>query len=231
MPTALITGASRGLGLEFATQYAKAGWQVIATCRDPGKADALRALAGAGNGLVQIEALDVGDAAGTRRLAGAVGKRPIDLVIANAGLYGTRDQGLKDLDDAEWGEVMRINVMAPMRLAALLTDSVAASTGKQMAFVSSRLGSMASNEEGGGYVYRSSKAALNAVVKSLSVDLKPRGITAVALHPGWVRTDMGGPSAPLDAPTSVSGMVKVLAGLKPKDSGTLIEYTGQTVPW
>ena len=135
MPTALITGASRGLGLEFATQYAKAGWQVIATCRTPGKADALRALAGGSNGLVQIEALDVGDAAATRRLAGAVGKRPIDLLLANAGLYGSRDQGLKDLDDAEWGEVLRINVMAPMRLAALLTDALGASAGQGDALV------------------------------------------------------------------------------------------------
>jgi NAD(P)-dependent dehydrogenase (short-subunit alcohol dehydrogenase family) len=231
MPTALITGASRGLGLEFATQYAKAGWQVIATCRSPDKADALRALAGGSNGLVQIETLDVGDAAATRRLAGAVGRRPIDLMVANAGLYGAREQALGDLDDDSWSEVMRVNVMAPLRLAALLSDAVAASKGKQMAFVSSRLGSMASNDDGGGYIYRSSKAALNAVVKSLSVDLKARGITAVALHPGWVRTDMGGPSAPIDAPTSVAGMVTVLAGLKPQDSGKLIEYTGQTVPW
>lgn len=231
MPTALITGASRGLGLEFAKQYAAAGWQVIAACRSPQKADALRALAGGAGGRVEIEALDVVDAAATRRLAGALGKRPIDLMIANAGVYGAREQGLGDLDDADWSEVMRVNVMAPTRLAALLADAVAASTGKQMAFVSSRLGSMASNAEGGGYIYRSSKAALNAVVKSLSVDLAARGITAVALHPGWVRTDMGGPSAPVDAPTSVSGMVKVLAGLKPKDSGTLIEYTGTPIPW
>jgi NAD(P)-dependent dehydrogenase (short-subunit alcohol dehydrogenase family) len=231
MPTALITGASRGLGLEFATQYAKAGWQVIATCRAPEKADGLRALAGGSNGLVQIEALDVADAAGTRRLAGAVGKRPIDLMIANAGLYGTREQGLGDLDDTQWGEVMRVNVMAPLRLAALLSDAVASSAGKQMAFVSSRLGSMAANDDGGGYIYRSSKAALNCVVKSLSVDLAKRGITTVALHPGWVRTDMGGPNADIDAPTSVSGMVKVLAGLKPADSGKLIEYTGRPIPW
>lgn len=231
MPTALITGASRGLGLEFAKQYAKAGWQVIATCRAPDKADGLRALAGGSGGAVEIEALDVADAAATRLVAGALKKRPIDLLIANAGLYGTRDQGLGDLDDAEWGEVMRVNVMAPFRLAALMTDAVASSQGKQMAFVSSRLGSIASNEEGGGYIYRSSKAALNAVVKSLAIDLKQRGITAVALHPGWVRTDMGGPGAPLDAPTSVSGMVKVLAGVKAKDSGKLIEYSGQTLPW
>jgi NAD(P)-dependent dehydrogenase (short-subunit alcohol dehydrogenase family) len=152
-------------------------------------------------------------------------------MIANAGLYGTREQGLGDLDDTQWGEVMRVNVMAPLRLAALLSDAVASSTGKQMAFVSSRLGSMAANDDGGGYIYRSSKAALNCVVKSLSVDLAKRGITTVALHPGWVRTDMGGPNADIDAPTSVSGMVKVLAGLKPADSGKLIEYTGQPIPW
>jgi NAD(P)-dependent dehydrogenase (short-subunit alcohol dehydrogenase family) len=231
MPTLLITGASRGLGLEFVRQYVKAGWQVIATCRAPDKADALRALAGGANGAVEIEAYDVIDAESAQRLATKIGKRPIDLLLANAGVIGPRDYTPATVDDAAWGEVMRVNVMAPLRIATLLTDAVAASDRKLMAFISSRLGSMAVNETGGLYVYRSSKAALNAVVKSLAVDLAPRGITTVALHPGWVKTDMGGPSADIDAVTSVTGMVRVLGSVAAADSGRLINYSGEPIPW
>jgi len=230
MPTVLITGAARGLGLEFARQYAKAGWEVVATCRTPDHATALGALARGAEGRVAVAALDMLDAPGARRLVQGLGRRPIDLLIANAGLLGPRDY-TPDVDDAEWGEVMRVNVMAPLRLAMLLTDAVAASTRKQMAFVSSHLGSIASNSSGGLYVYRSSKAALNAVVKSLAVDLGPRGITAVALHPGWVKTDMGGPNADLEPTTSIAGMIKVLDKLKRGDSGKLIDYRGTVLPW
>jgi len=144
MPTVLITGASRGLGLEFVRQYLKAGWQVIATCRAPDKADGLRAVAGGANGKVEIEVYDVTDAPSAERLAIKVGKRPIDHLIANAGVIGPRDYTPATVDDATWGEVMRVNVMAPLRIATLLTDAVAVSERKLMAFVSSRLGSMGS---------------------------------------------------------------------------------------
>jgi NAD(P)-dependent dehydrogenase (short-subunit alcohol dehydrogenase family) len=231
MPTVLITGASRGLGLEFARQYAGAGWRVIATCRAPEKADALRVVAAAAEGRVAIEPLDVIDRAGSTRLVKMLGKRPIDLLIANAGVMGPRSYAPTTVDDTAWGEVMRINVMAPLRLAMLLADQVAASERKQMAFVSSRLGSIGANSTGGLYVYRSSKAALNAVVKGLAVDLAARGITAVALAPGWVKTDMGGPHADLDAATSIAGMRRVLDGLTPAESGRLIEHTGEILPW
>jgi NAD(P)-dependent dehydrogenase (short-subunit alcohol dehydrogenase family) len=231
MPTVLITGASRGLGLEFVRQYDAAAWQVIATCRTPDKAPALRKLADAAGGRIEIEALDVVDADATQRLAAKLGRRPIDLLIANAGVMGPRDYAPDKVDDTTWSEVMRVNLMAPTRLASLLTGAVAASERKLMAFVSSRLGSMASNNSGGLYVYRASKAALNAVVKSLAVDLAEQRITTVALHPGWVRTDMGGSGADIDAVTSVTGMVKVLGKLGPADSGSLIDYSGQTLPW
>ena len=194
MPTVLITGASRGLGLEFARQYAEAGWQVIATCRTPAKATKLDTIARAAAGRVEVAALDVGDGAATRRLAASLKRRALDVMIANAGVLGPLDYTPGKHDD-DWAEVMEVNVMAPLRLAMALTEAVAASARKQMAFLSSQMGSIANNTDGGLYVYRSSKAALNAVVKSLAIDLKPRGITAVALHPGWVRTDMGGPSA------------------------------------
>jgi NAD(P)-dependent dehydrogenase (short-subunit alcohol dehydrogenase family) len=231
MPTLLITGASRGLGLEFTRHYAMAGWQAIATCRNPERADALRAFADRAGGRVEIVALDVTDPEASRRLAAGIGGRPIDVLIANAGIAGPRDAAPTDIDEAAWAEVMRVNVMAPLRLAGLLTDAVAASERKLMAFISSRLGSMAANQTGGGYIYRSSKAALNAVVKSLAIDLAKRGITAVALHPGWVKTDMGGPGADIDAATSVAGMAHVLERITLGDSGRLITYSGEPLPW
>ena len=230
MPTVLLTGASRGLGLEFARQYAEAGWRVIATCRKPAEASALRALAERSADRMRVVALDVADPAATERLAEALRGTPLDILLANAGLLGPRDYS-PGLDDAVWGEVMRVNVMAPLRLASLLTESVAASERRLMGFVSSRMGSMASNDSGGLYVYRSSKAALNAVVKNLAIDLAPRGITTVALHPGWVRTDMGGANADLDVATSVAGMVAVLGRMTAADSGRLINYTGEILPW
>ena len=230
MPTVLITGASRGLGLEFVRQYAKAGWDVIATCRTPDRARDLAKLAKEADGSVEVAALDMLDPPGTQRFAKARAERPIDLLIANAGLVGPRDEVLTGDDDA-WTEVMRVNVMAPARLAMLLADTVAASKLKQMAFISSQMGSIANNTDGGMYAYRSSKAALNAVVKSLAIDLKAQGITAVALHPGWVRTDMGGSSADIAPSTSITGMVKVLEALKRADSGKLIDYKGKVLPW
>jgi NAD(P)-dependent dehydrogenase (short-subunit alcohol dehydrogenase family) len=230
MPTVLITGASRGLGLEFARQYADAGWHVIATCRSPAKATKLNTIARGAEGRVEVAALDVSDGAATKRLATSLKRRAVDVMIANAGLLGPVDYTPGKDDDA-WAEVMGVNVMAPLRLALALTDAVAASARRQMAFVSSQMGSIANNTDGGLYVYRSSKAALNAVVKSLSIDLKPRGITAVALHPGWVRTDMGGASADIAPSTSIAGMIKVLGTLKRADSGKLIDYRGKTLPW
>lgn len=231
MPTLLITGASRGIGLEFVRQYAQAGWQVIATCRSPEKADGLRALAGGANGLVEIGALDVTDVAATQDLGKRMSGRPIDLLIANAGIYGPREYSPSDFDEAAWVEVMRTNVMAPLRLAGVLTESVAASERKQMAFISSHLGSMARNVTGGGYIYRSSKAALNAVVKTLAVDLRARGLTTLALHPGWVRTDMGGSKADIDVVTSVTGLIRTIANATPEDSGRLFDYSGEPIPW
>ncbi|MBI3517239.1 MAG: SDR family oxidoreductase [Proteobacteria bacterium] len=230
MSTVLITGVSRGLGLEFARQYARAGWQVIATCRTPDRARDLAKLAKEADGRIEVAALDMLDPPGTQRFAKVRARQPIDLLVANAGLVGPHDIVPTDDDDA-WTEVMRVNVMAPTRLAMLLADAVAASRLKQMAFVSSHLGSITSNQSGGLYVYRSSKAELNAVVKSLAIDLKARGITAVALHPGWVRTDMGGSNADIAPSTSIAGMVKVLAGLKRADSGRLIDYKGTVLPW
>jgi NAD(P)-dependent dehydrogenase (short-subunit alcohol dehydrogenase family) len=225
MPTVVITGASRGLGFEFAKQYKADGWSVIATCRDPAKADALKALG------VRIEALDVDSAAQTKALAERLSGESIDLLILNAGIYGPRTTGYQDLDEGAWAEVLRTNVMAPLRLAVAMAETLSNGGMKKLAFVSSRMGSIGANDSGGAYIYRSSKAALNAVIKSFALDTRELGLTAISLHPGWVRTDMGGPSAAIDPTTSVTGMRAVVAKAQFSDSGSFFNYDGAEIPW
>jgi len=127
--------------------------------------------------------------------------------------------------------VLRINTLGPLKMAESFVTQVAASGQKKIVTLSSILGSVGANEAGGMYSYRSSKAAVNAVMKSLSIDLKSRGIIAVPIHPGWVRTDMGGPGADIDVQTSVAGMVRVIGGLTTADSGKFFNYAGELLPW
>lgn len=226
MPTLLLTGANRGIGLEFARQYAADGWAVIATCRDPGRAKAL----GEVKGTVEIERLDVADAGQIESLASRLGSRPIDLLINNAAIAGRRSASLGALDVAEWMEVLRTNVVAPVKVAERLAGNVAAAESGRIVTITSRLGSIAENS-GGYYSYRSSKAAVNQVMRCLAVDLRRRRITVVVMNPGWVRTDMGGRGAPLSAADSVAGMRRVIAGLKPSDTGGFFSYDGKQIPW
>jgi len=227
MPTVIITGASRGLGLEFARQYAGEGWRVVAACRRPDQADDL---AGIGRG-VEVRKLDVRDLVQINALAKGMGGEPVDLLINNAGIYGPRDVALGAIDYEAWEEVLRVNVLGPLRVAESLLENVAASEHKKMAFLSSRMGSMGENRSGGSYIYRSSKAALNAVVKSLAIDLAPRGIACLALHPGWARTDMGGPEAEVTAHDGVAGLRQVIAAAGPERSGRFVNYDGAAIAW
>ena len=198
MPTCLITGASRGIGLEFTKQYAADGWSVIATCRRPEEATTLRYL----QGDVRVEPLDVSDFARIEALGRKMEGRPIDVLINNAGLYGPRIVPYDIVDYAAWAEVLRINTMAPLKVASVFARNVAWSRSKTIVSVTSAMGSIAENASGGSYIYRSSKAALNAVMRSLAIDLKPKEIVVAVLHPGWVRTDIGGPGAPTAAASS-----------------------------
>ncbi len=227
MPTALITGANRGLGLEFTRQYAADGWRVIATCRDPLKAQGLAPL----QGDVEVHTLDITDNAQIQALAKALKKEPVDLLLNNAGVYGPKPVKLGGVDYAVWADVMRINAMAPLKVSECFLDHLVAGRQKKIVTISSKMGSMKDNEAGGGYIYRSSKAALNAVMKSLSIDLKSRGITVALLHPGWVRTDMGGPSGLIDAEESVTGMRRVIDGLSMAATGCFYNYDGSEIPW
>jgi NAD(P)-dependent dehydrogenase (short-subunit alcohol dehydrogenase family) len=226
MPTVLITGANRGLGLEFARQYAARGWAVLACCRRPDEARELAAIRGP-----EIHALDVRDLEAVAALARSLKGRPIDLLLNNAGVYGPNKMTLGHLDYAAWQEVFAVNVLAPARLAECFVENVAASDRKLIACISSKMGSIAANAGGGHYLYRSSKAALNAVVKSLAIDLRGRGVTVVTLHPGWVRTDMGGADADLAIPESVAGVIGVLDKVGIEESGRFFDYDGSEIPW
>ncbi|MGQ0665042.1 MAG: SDR family oxidoreductase [Pseudomonadota bacterium] len=227
MPTLFVTGAGRGLGLEFARQFAAEDWRVIATVRDPLQGAGLAALGGG----VEVHRLDVADRTAIAALAGELEGRAIDVLLCNAGVYGARGRTFGDTDYADWERTIRVNVMAPMALAEAFVEHVGASERKLIAMMSSRMGSMAENTEGGAVAYRSSKAALNAVVKTLSIDLAKRRIAVVALHPGWVKTDMGGPRAEIGPKESIDGLRAVIKGLRLADSGKLYAYDGRVLAW
>ena len=224
MPSIFITGASRGLGLEFTRQYAAAGWSVTAACREPARARDLAVLS------VETVALDLADGSSIQRAAERLAGRSFDIVLNNAGLYGEGQQ-FGRLSEAEWERVMLVNAIAPVKLTEAFLPHLLAGQKKLLVFMTSKMGSIADNSSGGAYIYRSSKAALNAAVKSLSIDLAPRGVTALLLHPGWVQTDMGGPTATLTIEQSVPAMVKVIDGLTPADNGRFLQYDGAELPW
>ena len=223
MPRALITGANRGLGLEFTRQYVRDGWQVIGCCRNP---DAASELATAGAEIMKLDVTQAADVtAASKRLAGT----SIDLVVCNAGIAGARAAVLSPITQADFDQVMRTNVLGPMWISAALAEHV--QPGGKIAYLSSRMGSIGAMSNAGSALYRASKAALNAVVKAVALELASRGVTAIALHPGWVKTDMGGAGADLDVETSVAGMRAVIEGAGPRVSGHFLDYTGKEIPW
>ena len=227
MPTVFITGASRGLGLEFARQYCTDDWRVIATCRDPAKAETLSAIGGG----LRIAALDVDDGASIASLAEKLKGESIDVLINNAGIFGPKDLTRDNVDYDAWGRVFRTNVMGPLAVSSALLSNVENSEGKSIATVTSRMGSIGDTTGGEEYIYRSSKAAVNMVMTCLANELAGDGVKVVLLHPGWVKTDMGGPDAAIDAKESVTGMRTVIAGLKESDSGGFLNYDGTEIPW
>ena len=230
MPHALITGANRGIGLEHARQLLERTWTVTAAVRDPDAADDLKAL-DPGDGRLKIVAYDASDLTAAETLKSQV-EGPIDILFANAGVMGPRTQDdHRTAASEDFLNVIRINSVAPLALAAAFADQVADSQMKVIALQSSRMGSIADNESGGRYVYRASKAALNAVGKSLSVDLKDKGIIVLVLHPGWVRTDMGGPNGLITVKECVDGQLDLIARANPAMNGRFFHSNGQDLPW
>ena len=232
MKTILITGANRGIGLEFSRQYAMAGWYVLACCRHPETADALNNLAAQYSEQMTVYALDVTKHEQIEHLSQTLSNQPIDLLVNNAGIYPTsRSDGFGKTDYEAWASAFRVNTMAPLKMAESFIAHVSKSNLRTIVTITSKMGSVADNQRGGSYVYRSSKAAVNIVVKSLAIDLESAGITAVLLHPGWVRTEMGGPNGLISTEQSVTGMRQVISNLTQADSGKFYAFDGQIVPW
>lgn len=226
MPTVLITGANRGLGLEFARQYAAEGWRVHAACRAPKRATELAGI----KGDVAVHALDVTDSGAITALVDALGDDAIDVLVNNAGVYGRR-QSFGHIDYGGWESVLRTNALAPIAVTEAFVPALQRAERPRVALITSRMGSIADNTSGGFYAYRSSKAALNAAGRSLALDLKAQGIIVLMLHPGWVRTDMGGAGAPLEPRDSIGRLRQIIDGAKMTDSGRFFSHDGSEVPW
>lgn len=223
-PTVLITGANRGLGLEFARQYAADGWSVIGAARSPGKADELNALS------VEVVQLDVTNPASVDALAESLAGRPIDLLINNAGIF-PRVNKIEEINLDDYSRTIAVNTLGPVRVTRALLPNLRLGNRKTIVNITSRLGSIALNDFGSFYGYRESKAALNMFTKTLAIELHPEGFTCLTIHPGWVKTDMGGANASLTPEESIRGMRAVIQKLGPADTGTYWSYSGEKVPW
>lgn len=225
--TVLITGANRGLGLEFARQFTEKGYTVIGTARSPGEAHELRDTG------ARIVELDVADSASVRAMADELQGKTIDILINNAGIWGHDAGSFTGLEVDKLEQTFQVNTLGPMRVTRALYDNLLAGEGRIILNISSIAGSIGRSNggRGGGYGYRMSKAALNMFNKNLSLELADKGFICVVLHPGWVQTDMGGERAPLEPEESISGMIRVIEGLDDSDNGRFYDYTGKELPW
>ena len=228
MPSILISGSSRGLGLEFARQYAADGWRVHATCRDPEHADRLHAL-GAPN--ISLHRLDVASEESIHALAAEMRGVPLDIVLANAGINEPRAVTPDTVTRADWLDVITVNTFAPLALAGALKANLLAGEQKKAVAMSSLMGSIGSNDWGTQYVYRASKSALNALWRNLSVDWRADSIICALMRPGFVQTEMTNFKGDLLPEETVRGMRSVLARLTMADSGCYHSYDGKQLPW
>ena len=231
MPSVLITGANRGIGFEFARQYLADGCQVYATCRDPASATELSNLAGTHGHRLRILALEVTEPASIKAAAAELDGQLIDLLLNNAGVGGARGQTIGNIDYEAWAKVLDVNTMGPLRVSEAFVEHVARSERKLIVTLTSGMGSIADNTSGGSIAYRSSKAAVNMVMRSLAIDLAPLSITCVVVNPGWVRTDMGGPNASLTPAESVMRLRRLIDTLGPTQSGKFFNHDGREYAW
>jgi NAD(P)-dependent dehydrogenase (short-subunit alcohol dehydrogenase family) len=227
----LITGTSRGIGLEMVKYGIEQNWRVFACCRHPQQASSLLSVASLASGRVSVHVADMNELATIQALAYELRNEAIDILINNAGVYGSDKNSFGNVDAQSWLKTFQVNSIAPLKVAEALIEQVRVGDKKIIACMTSKMGSMADNGYGNSYIYRSSKAALNAVVKSMSIDLRDDGIKCVALHPGWVKTDMGGPNAEITARESVTRLFDIILSLKLKDSGRFVDIDGSDIPW
>ncbi len=228
-PLALIVGANRGIGLGVVKEFLSHGWDVVATARRPAEAHDLSALAEAHPGRIEIKPLDMNDPAAVDGFAAHLGARPLDVALVNAGVSGPEHRSASKASAEEIGALMFTNAIAPIRLARHLVEHIRAGTGV-LAFTSSVMGSVALNP-GGHELYRASKAALNSLSRGLYSELGARKLTLLTLHPGWVRTDMGGSSAAVSVEDSAHGLVEVLIAQKGRHHHAFLDYTGKEIAW
>jgi NAD(P)-dependent dehydrogenase (short-subunit alcohol dehydrogenase family) len=231
MPTVLVTGANRGLGLEFVRQYLKDGAAVIAACREPAAAQPLAQLARDYHSALRLLEVDVADGASVKRAAAHAPQGAIDILINCAGVMGHPGQRLGSIDYDDWMHVLEVNVLGVARMSEAFLERIAQSERRLIVTITSGMGSIGDNTSGGAIPYRTSKAAVNMVMRSAALDLKARGITCVVMNPGWVKTDMGGPNAKLSAQQSIAAMRAIIARIELKDSGRFYNYDGSEYPW
>lgn len=227
----LITGANRGIGLEMVRYTMEQGWRIFACCRNPHNADNLFNIAKLSSGQISVHIADMMELSTLQALSYELRNDPIDILMNNAGVYGSDKNIFGAVDVDSWLQTFQVNSIAPLKMVEAFSEQLFMGNRKLVACMSSKMGSMADNGYGNSYIYRSSKAALNAVVKSLSIDLKEKGIISVALHPGWVKTDMGGENAEITTRECVEQIFNNLASLTLKDSGRFIDIDGSDIPW
>ncbi|WP_455222247.1 SDR family oxidoreductase [Kaarinaea lacus] len=232
MNSVLITGSNRGLGLEWVRQYASDKWRVFATCRYPEQANDLQAVASQSDNIT-IHRLDVTRAEELAALGNELTGEPIDILVNNAGVYHEQwgQDPLGHINYDNWQHTMMVNTLGPMRVSEALIKNIAQSKRKLIVSITSHMGSIADITSANDYAYRSSKAALNASMKGLSIEIRTLGVGVLLLHPGWVRTRMGGDSAPLSTQQSVDGMRKLVDRFKLSRSGNFYRYDGTSMPW
>jgi NAD(P)-dependent dehydrogenase (short-subunit alcohol dehydrogenase family) len=232
MKTVLITGANRGIGLELSHQYYQSGWHVIACIRHSNHSAALnKLLEQPSKGLLTIYNVDVTIPDHINRLSAQLENHSIDILINNAGVWGGDNQTLEAFEVANCLDVFKVNTIAPLLMTRAFLPYIENSQLKIIANVSSIMGSISLNTTGSDYIYRTSKAALNAITKNLSIELETKGITVIALHPGWVQTDMGGTQAAITPQESCQGILKLLNSLTLEDSGRFLDYQGKNITY
>lgn len=231
MPTLLITGANRGIGLELCKQYLGEDWTIHATCRQPENAHDLNKLCQKSNGKLTVHPLDVTNPEQIKNLQQILKSTPIDILLNNAGVHAQDASQFGKSDEATWDEAVHVNLLAPLKMMENFVDHVGDSEQRLIVNMSSKMGSMADNGSGGAYAYRATKAALNAVTVSAAQDLKYRKIKVIVMHPGWVRTDMGGPNGEISVEECATHLRAIFDKLTLKDSGKFLDIDGTEIPW